>query len=45
MLQDSYREKLKLGGSLTKLLVPTMLLLSLGRNFVEISEHDISMKE
>jgi len=44
-LQDSYREQLRLGGSLIKLLVSTMLLLSLGRNFVEISEHDISVKE
>ena len=45
MLVDNFREQLKLGGSHIKLLVPTMLLLSLGRNFAEILEHDISMKE
>jgi len=44
-LLGNCREQLRLGGSLIKLLVPTMLLLSLGRNFVEILEHDISMKE
>jgi hypothetical protein len=32
-LQDSCREQLRLGGSLIKLLVPIMLLLSPGRNF------------
>jgi len=45
MLQDSCRDQPRLGESLIKLLVPTMLLLSLGRNFAEILEHDISMKE
>jgi len=45
MLPDSFREQLRLGGSHIKLLVPTMLLLSLGWNFAETLEHGISMKE
>jgi len=44
-LQDSCREQLRFGGSLIKLLIPTMLPLSLGRNFVEISKHDIPIRE
>jgi len=45
MLLDNFKVQLRHGGSRIKLLVPTMLLLSLGWNFAEISEHDTSMRE
>jgi len=45
MLLDNFRGQLRHGGSHIKLLVPTMLLLSLGWNFAETLERDISMKE
>jgi hypothetical protein len=40
----SYREQLRLGGSHIKLHVPTMLLLSLGMNLLEILELAIFQK-
>jgi len=45
MLLDNFKEQLRSGGSHIKLLVPTILLLSLGCNFAKTLEHDISMKE
>jgi hypothetical protein len=44
MLLDSCMEQLRLGGNHTKLLVPTVLPPSLGRNFEEILRHVILMK-
>jgi len=45
MLLDNFKEQFRPGGSHIKLLVPTMLLLSLGWSFAETLEHDISIKE